>query len=111
MVLSEEDGHISQAPKNDGTVEGAAVDAFPMDRIEQWKAEGRKVIYASFGTVASNMTWNWEEADSGGVVCPSQVHGGSPVRQGLLHAPLHAAHGGLWGDPGRRRRAQLWATL
>ena len=75
MVLSEEDGHISQAPKSDGTVEGAAEDAFPMDRIEQWKAEGRKVIYASFGTVASNMVWNWEEADSGEWYAPHKCLG------------------------------------
>jgi len=64
MVLTKEQGHLSNTAKMDGTSPTAS-SPFPFHRIQKFKEEGRKIVYVSFGSIVASYKWENPEADEG----------------------------------------------
>jgi len=69
MLLSKEEGRISADSTVSESEKQWLDEPFPYDDLREYKRQGKKVIYASFGTVAtSNHFWNHD-------VIPSKLFG------------------------------------
>ena len=59
MLMSKSEGRISG--QNSLKQRQWIDDPFPFDRLGEWEAEGRKIVYAAFGTVATApYFWNYD---------------------------------------------------
>lgn len=61
MLLTEEEGRVSKITDGPPPKHQWIDEPFPYDTLQKYKDQGKKIIYASFGTVApSKFMWTWE---------------------------------------------------
>ena len=59
MLLSEEQGRVSSIPHGSKCERQWIDEPFPHDELEKYKRKGKKIVYASFGTVATGFFWDY----------------------------------------------------
>merc|ERR1712241_1494591 len=59
MLLSEEQGRVSSIPHGSKCERQWIDEPFPHDELEKYKRNGKKIVYASFGTVATGFFWDY----------------------------------------------------
>ena len=61
MLLTEEEGRVSKITDGPPPKHQWIDEPFPYDTLQKYKDQGKKIVYASFGTVApSKFMWTWE---------------------------------------------------
>uniref|UniRef100_A0A7S2Z5M5 Glycosyltransferase n=1 Tax=Chloropicon laureae TaxID=464258 RepID=A0A7S2Z5M5_9CHLO len=61
MLISKEEGRISSLNPGPKCEHQAIDEPFPHEALEKHKEDGKTIVYASFGTVATGMLWDFPE--------------------------------------------------